>query len=52
MKSLSQSKAVPGHHFQISIAQELENVPTFRKYQGITAFVEDGVYMAKNWVNT
>ena len=36
---LTVHEAVPGHHFQISIAQELENVPTFRKYQGITAFV-------------
>jgi prolyl oligopeptidase len=37
---LTVHEAVPGHHFQISIAQELENVPTFRKYQSFTAFVE------------
>jgi prolyl oligopeptidase len=42
---LTVHEAVPGHHFQISIAQELENVPMFRKYQGITAFIEGwGLY--------
>ena len=42
---LTVHEAVPGHHFQISIAQELENVPTFRKYLSFTAFVEGwGLY--------
>ncbi|MDC0402409.1 DUF885 domain-containing protein [Gammaproteobacteria bacterium] len=42
---LTVHEAVPGHHFQISIAQELDNVPTFRKYQSFTAFVEGwGLY--------
>lgn len=42
---LTVHEAVPGHHFQISIAQELKNVPTFRKYQSFTAFVEGwGLY--------
>ena len=42
---LTVHEAVPGHHFQISLAQELENVPKFRKYQSITAFIEGwGLY--------
>ena len=37
---LAYHEAVPGHHLQISIAQELENLPTFRKYSSETAYVE------------
>jgi uncharacterized protein (DUF885 family) len=38
-------EGIPGHHLQISIAQELDDVPTFRKYEGYTAFVEGwGLY--------
>ncbi len=38
-------EGLPGHHLQLSIAQELDDVPTFRKYQQYTAFVEGwGLY--------
>ncbi len=40
MQVLTLHESVPGHHLQLSLAQEQENVPEFRKYDSYTAFAE------------
>jgi len=40
VESVAYHDGIPGHHLQISIAQELTGLPEFRKYQEYTAFVE------------
>ncbi|HEX4039802.1 MAG TPA: DUF885 domain-containing protein [Acidobacteriaceae bacterium] len=44
-ESTAYHEGLPGHHLQISIAQELTGLPTFRKYLHYTAYTEGwGLY--------
>ena len=39
MEALAYHEGIPGHHMQLSISQELEGIPAFRKYGRFTAYL-------------
>lgn len=49
LEVIAYHEGIPGHHMQISIAQELENVPMFRTQAGFTAYVE-GWALYSEWL--
>jgi len=45
MEALAYHEGIPGHHMQLAISQELEGIPSFRKFGGYTAYSEGwGLY--------
>ncbi len=49
LEVIAYHEGLPGHHMQISIAQELENIPQFRTQAGFTAYVE-GWALYSEWL--
>ncbi|WP_019959618.1 DUF885 domain-containing protein [Woodsholea maritima] len=45
MEALAYHEGIPGHHMQLAIMQELDGIPSFRKFGGYTAYTEGwGLY--------
>ncbi|WP_240220917.1 DUF885 domain-containing protein [Rheinheimera hassiensis] len=45
LEALAYHEGIPGHHMQLAIAQELEEMPKFRRFGSYTAYIEGwGLY--------
>ena len=48
VESIAYHEGIPGHHLQISIAQEMAGIPEFRKFEGYTAYVEGWAFYSEH----
>ncbi len=48
VESIAYHEGIPGHHLQISIAQELTGVPEFRKFEQYTAYTEGWAFYSEH----
>ena len=47
VEAIAYHEGIPGHHLQLSLAQELAGQPEFRKYEDYTAFVEGWAFYSE-----
>jgi len=47
LEAIAYHEGIPGHHLQISLAQELSDLPAFRQHAGYTAFVEGWAFYSE-----
>jgi uncharacterized protein (DUF885 family) len=48
VESIAYHEGIPGHHLQISIAQEMTGIPEFRKFEEYTAYTEGWAFYSEH----